>query len=55
MASITLTIIGCIGYLDIGVIFTRAVFLFVAAEQKMSLCFPQKKPKIFAGRRWAVV
>jgi hypothetical protein len=34
MASIALTIIGCISYLDIGAIFTRAVFLFVAAGAK---------------------
>ena len=40
MASIALTIIGCIGYLDIGAIFTRAVFLFVAAGAKKEFLFP---------------
>jgi hypothetical protein len=34
MASIALTIIGRISYLDIGAIFTRAVFLFVVKEAK---------------------
>jgi hypothetical protein len=52
MASIALTIVGCIGYLDIGAFFTRAVFLFVAAgAKKKSFCFLQKKPKMFAGGR----
>jgi hypothetical protein len=40
MASIALTIIGCIGYLDIGATFTYVVFLFVAAEQKIEFLLP---------------
>jgi hypothetical protein len=52
MASIALTIIGCIGYLDIGAIFTCAVFLFVAAGAKKRVFVShKKKPKVFAGRR----
>jgi hypothetical protein len=43
MASIALTSIGCIGYLDIGSIFMRAVFLFVAAGEKKEFLFPAKK------------
>jgi hypothetical protein len=46
MASIALTIIGCIGYLDIGAIFMRAVFLFVVAIVKKGVLFHAKK-----GRR----
>jgi hypothetical protein len=52
MASIALTIIGCIGYLDIGAIFTCAVFLFVAAGAKKEFLFPTKKAQ---GVRWEEV
>jgi hypothetical protein len=35
MASIALSIIGCIDYLAYGAIFTRVVFPFVAKEAKI--------------------
>jgi hypothetical protein len=44
MASIALTIIGRIGYLDIGAIFTCAVFSFAAKGSKQLRFFnPAKK------------
>jgi len=51
MASITLTIIGCIGYLvDIGAIFTHDVFPFVAAGANNEFLIPAKKsPRCLLG------
>ena len=50
MASIVLTIIGRICYLDIGAIFTRVVFLSVAAGAKKwgRLC-PTSEIVCFSG------
>ena len=50
MAFIALTIIGRIGHLAIGAIFTRAVF-FIRGEgsKNLSLLIPAKKPQMFAG------
>jgi hypothetical protein len=50
MTSISLTIIGCIRYLDIETIFTRVVFLFVAAGAKKRVLIPAKKsPRCLLG------
>jgi hypothetical protein len=43
MASIALTIIGLIGYLDVGAIFTHVVFLFVVVGAKKEFLIPAKK------------
>ena len=44
-ASIVLTIIGHIGYLDIGAIFMHAVFPFAAKEEKIEFFDSRKKPR----------
>jgi hypothetical protein len=51
MASIALTIIRRISYLDIGVIFTL-FFIGGKGNKKLSFLIPTKKPKMFAGGRW---
>ena len=44
MASIALSVVGCIDYLAYGAIFTRAVFPFVVKEaKKLSFLIPAKK------------
>ena len=43
MASIALSVIGCIDYLAYGGIFTRAVFPFVAKEAKNEFFDSRKK------------
>ncbi len=43
IASIALTVIGCIGQLDIGAIFMREVFPFVAAGAKNEFLILAKK------------
>jgi hypothetical protein len=40
MASITLSVIGCIDYLAYGTIFTRAMFL---PKKKLDVFFPARK------------
>jgi hypothetical protein len=35
MASIALSVVGCIDYLAYGTIFTRAMFPFIAKEAKI--------------------
>ena len=49
MASIALSVIGCIDYLAYGTIFTRAMFL---PKKKGDVFFPARKA---ADERWGVV
>jgi hypothetical protein len=49
MASIALSIIGCIDYLAYGTIFTRAMFL---PKKKLYVIFPARKA---VDERWEVV
>ena len=49
MASIALSVIGCIDYLAYGTIFTRAMFL---PKKKGDVYFPARKA---ADERWGVV
>jgi hypothetical protein len=52
MASIALTSIGCIIYLALGTILTRAMFHWRQWERKLDLFFfANKRPKMFAGGR----
>ena len=51
MASIALSIVGCIDYLAYGSIFTHAVFPFIAKEVEIEFLIPAKKPKMFTRRR----
>jgi hypothetical protein len=48
VASIALSVIGCIDYLANGTIFTRAMFL----SKKIDVFFPARKA---ADERWGVV
>jgi hypothetical protein len=50
MASIALTVIGCIDYLAYGTIFTRAMF---CQKKYLKVFNLPKKPKMSAGRWWA--
>jgi len=52
MASIALTIIGCIGYLNIGAILRVRCFHLRRQEQKIEFLFPAKKAQ---AAHWAVV
>ena len=49
MASIALSIIGCIDYLAYGTIFTRVMF---RPKKKVDVFFPARKA---ADERWGVV
>ena len=49
MASIALSVIGCIDYLAYGTIFTRAMF---RPKKKVDVFFPARKA---ADERWRVV
>ena len=49
MASIALSVIGCIDYLAYGTIFTRAMF---RPKKKVDVFFPARKA---ADERWGVV
>ena len=51
MASIALSVIGCIDYLAYGTIFTRVMFLPKKKVMFFWIFFPPEKPKMFAGRR----
>jgi hypothetical protein len=46
MASITLSIIGCIDYLAYGTIFTHAMF---RPKKNLMFFFPPEKPQMSAG------
>jgi hypothetical protein len=46
MASIALSVIGCIDYLAYGTIFTRVMFL---PKKKVMFFFPPEKPQMSAG------
>ena len=50
MASIVLSIIGCIDYLAYGTIFTRAMFL---PKKKLNVFFLPEKPEMSPGE-WCV-
>jgi hypothetical protein len=49
MASIALSIIGCIDYLAYGTIITCAMF---RPKKKLDVFFPPEKPQMSAGRWW---
>jgi hypothetical protein len=51
MASIALSVVGCIDYLAYGAIFTRVMFLPKKKVMFFGFFFPPEKPKMFAGRR----
>jgi hypothetical protein len=46
MASIALSVIGCIDYLAYGTIFTRAMF---CPKKKLMFFFPPEKPEMSPG------
>jgi hypothetical protein len=46
MASIVLSVVGCIDYLAYGTIFTRAMF---RPKKKVDVFFPPEKPQMSAG------
>jgi hypothetical protein len=52
MASIALSVIGCIDYLAYGTIFTRAMF---CPKKKLMFFFPPEKPEMSPGEgvQWA--
>ena len=52
MASIALSVIGCIDYLAYGTIFTRAMF---CPKKKLMFFFPPEKPEMSPGEWWEVV
>ena len=47
MASIALSVIGCIDYLAYRTIFTRAMF---CPKKKLMFFFPPEKPEMSPGR-----
>ena len=50
MASIAVSVIGCIDYLAYGTIFTRAMF----RPKKKLMFFPPEKPEMSPGEWWCV-
>ena len=49
MASIALSVIGCIDYLAYGTIFSRAMF---RPKKKLIFIFPPEKPEMSPGEWW---
>jgi hypothetical protein len=49
MASIALSVIGCIDYLAYGTIFTRVMF---RPKKKLIFIFPPEKPEMSPGEWW---
>jgi hypothetical protein len=52
MASIALSVVGCIDYLAYGTIFTRVMFL---SKKKGDVFFLPEKPQMSAGGWWGVL